>query len=349
MKRRDLIATGCISLTTVSSGCLNFPLRENEDKPWVAVSVVADNVRVGFDTEQVFEVFINPSNLMGRQLPDENQEHHIRIDVSTLEQYGVNIEDLSVETTQGKWGLGPSDAYNNNVDSVDITDGVIELLILTSEDVSETDPIALKLTGYQFTNVESVTEIQYDVQSPEDHVEINHGTFGGPQSGSKCGFTRSTDGEFTLVDPQLLSPTLCPSSIDAYRGSHQNLDIEWLTPEADEVVIEIDISVLDKYGTIGETVIEPLNKRGPSNESRVVGATLDSLSIDEGTISIKLVPDPGTNYASVSVRLSGMDLPIGDPVRDISYEMTIEGDVDETVETGSFDITDNPPDPNSDA
>lgn len=347
MKRRNLIATGCASLTVGVSGCLDRI--KYRDEPWVSATVIPDNIRAGFDTEQVLEISLHQNNVMATKLPDENQEHHIRIDVSSLEQHGVDIGDLSVDTTQRKWGLGPPDAYNNNVDSVEFADGVIDLVIVTSENIHDTDPIALKLTGYQFTNVEAVTEIQYDVQSPDDHVEINHGTFSGPQSRSKCGYTRSTDGEFTIVDPESLSPTLCLSPINTYRESRQNLNIEWLTPEADEVVIEIDISLLDKYGTIGGSVIEPLNRKGPSDEPKVVGATLDSLSIDEWTISIKLVSDTGTNYASVGVRISGMNLSIGDPIRDVSYDMTIEGDVDETVETESFDIFYEPPKDGSDA
>ena len=334
MKRRDLIAAGSVSIIVAGSGCMNFSERESRDEPRVSMPVIANNIRVGFDTEQVIEIF----DLEGSQLPEKNQEHNVRIDVTPLEQYGVNIEDLSVETTQGRWG--PTEAYNNNVDTVNITDGIIDLVIRTSEDASDADPIALKLTGYQFTDVEAVTEIQYNIQSPDDHVEFRNGSFSGRKSGSKCGFTLSLDGKFTLVDPQLLAPTLCPSSINTYRESRQDIYIEWLTPEADEMVIEIDISVLEEYGTIEGLTIESLNKSDKSDGPMVWGATLDSLTVDDWTISMNLVPDPGSNYASVGLRLSGMNLTIGDPVRDVSYDMNIEGDVDETVETGSFDIID---------
>lgn len=340
MKRRDLIATGSVSLIAAGSGCMNFSEGESQDEPRVSMPVTVDNIRVGFDTEQVIEIF----DLSGSQLPEENQEHNVRIDVTPLEQYGVNTEDLSVETTQGRYG--PTEAYNNNVDTLDITDGIIDLMIRTSEDASDADPIALKLTGYQFTDVEAVTEVQYDIQSPDDHVEFRQGSFHGGKSGSKCGFALSLDGEFTLVDPQLLSPTLCLNSINTYRDreSRQDIYVEWLTPEADEVVIEIDISLLEEYGTIEGVTVEPLNKSRNSEEPMVWGATLDSLTIADWTISMKLVPDPGTNYASVGVQLGGLNLTIGDPVRDVSYDMTIEGDVDETVETESFDIVDDRPD-----
>ena len=294
--------------------------------------VTVDNIRAGFDTEQVIEIF----DLGGSQLPEENQEHNVRIDVTPLEQYGVNTNDLSVETTQGRYGS--VEAYNNNVDTLDITDGIIDLVIRTSEDPSDADPIALKLTGYQFTDVEAVTEVQYDIQSPDDHVEFRQGSFHGGKSGSKCGFALSLDGEFTLVDPQLLSPTLCLNSINTYGKTQQDLYVEWLTPEADEVVIEIDISLLEEYGTIEGVTVEPLNKSRNSEEPMVWGATLDSLTIDDWTILMRLVPDPDVNYVSVGVQFSGIDFHIEEPVRDVSYDMTIEGGADETVETQSFDI-----------
>ncbi|CDK40159.1 hypothetical protein [Halorubrum sp. AJ67] len=338
MKRRDLIAVGSLSLIAAGSGCMDLSEGESQDEPRVSMPVTVDNIRVGFDTEQVIEIF----DLAGSQLPEENQEHTVRIDVTPLEQYGVNTEDLSVETTQGRYGS--TEAYNNNVDTLDITDGIIDLVIRTSEDASDADPIALKLTGYQFTDVEAVTEVQYDVQSPDDHVEFRQGSFHGGKSGSKCGFALSLDGEFTLVNPQLLPPTLCPNSINTYRETQQDLYVEWLTPEADEVVIEIDISLLEEYGTIEGFTIEPLSKSRNSDEPMVWGATLENLAIDDWTISMKLVPDSGTNYASVGVQLSGINLNIGDPLRDVSYDMTIEGDADETVETESFDIVDDPPD-----
>lgn len=339
MKRRDLIATGSVSLIAAGSGCLNFSEGESQDEPRVSMPVTVDNIRAGFDTEQVIEIF----DLGGSQLPEENQEHNVRIDVTPLEQYGVNTNDLSVETTQGRYGS--VEAYNNNVDTLDITDGIIDLVIRTSEDPSDADPIALKLTGYQFTDIEAVTEVQYDIQSPDDHVEFSQGSFHGGKSGSKCGFALSLDGEFTLVDPQLLPPTLCPNSINTYRETQQDLYVEWLTPETDEVVIEIDISILEEYGTIEGFTIEPLRKSRNSDEPMVWGATLENLAIEDWTISMKLVPDSGTNYASVGVQLSGINLNIRDPLRDVSYDMTIEGDADETVETESFDIVDDPPEP----
>ncbi len=304
------------------------------------MAVTVDNIRAGFDTEQVIEIF----DLTGSQLPEENQEHNVRIDVTPLEQYGPNREDISVETTQGTFGRlesGSTVDYNNNVDSVDITDGIIDLVIRTSEDASDADPIALKLTGYQFTDVESVTEIQYEVQSPDDHVEFVRGGIGSSRDGSKCGFSRSFDGQFTLVDPQLLPPTLCPSRIpiNGDRQSSQSLYIEWLTPEADELSITIDISVLDEYATVEEAVVEMLNRQFDSDEPSIWGATLENISINDWTVSVELVPDPGTNYAAVAIRIGGINITSKNTVDSLSYNMAIEGDADETVETESFDIS----------
>lgn len=341
MERRDLLVTGCVSLTAAVSGCIDRLKYRNE--PWVTVSVIPDNIRIGFDSEQVFEISLYQSNVMGNKLPEKYRDHYIKIDVSPLTQYGVDIETLSVKTTQGP--RGDPDDYNNNVETVDFSDGVIDLVVHTSEDINETDPIALKLTGFQFTDIEAVTEIQYDVQSPDDYIEIPNGSVNGSRANSSnCVFSRSTDGSFKLIDPQLLPPTLCPNSlpINGDARSSQSLHIEWLTPEDDEVIIEIDISSLDQYGTVEEAVVETLNRRGDSDKPMIWGATLESLTIDDWTVSMKLTPDSGTNYASAVVRIKDIDVTVEDPVRGLSYEMSIEGDAHEAVETESFNITDPP-------
>ncbi len=324
MDRREIIVVGGISLSTAVSGCLGSLEREHRDKPWVKVGLLPDNIRVGVDSEQNLEIHLSQVNVMARRLPDENQEHHIRIDISSLKQYGVNIGNLSIETTQGRWR--PSVDVNTNVDTVDLTDGVIDLVIITSENVHDTDPINLKLAGFQFTDVEPMTEIEYDIQSPNDHMEISDASFSGADS--NCRPRGSGTGRFKLIDPQLLPPTLCPQSITV-DSNPQRLLIEWLTPEDDEIYIEIDVSVLDEYGTAGTTV----------NEREVRGAVLENATIDDSTISIKLVPDSDSNYAAVELRMEGIDITVTEPVDGLSYEMTVDGDVHETVETEPFDIT----------
>lgn len=151
-------------------------------------------------------------------------------------------------------------------------------------------------------------------------------------------------GGFKLIDPQLLPPTLCPNSlpINGDARSSQTLHIEWLTPEDDEVFVEIDLSSLDKYGTVEEAVVKTLNRRGDSDKPMIWGATLESLTIDEWTVSMKLTPDSGTNYASAIVRIRDINVTVEGPVSKLSYEMNIEGDAHETVETESFDITNLP-------
>ena len=331
MKRRDLIAAGSVSLIAAGSGCLNSSEEDSQDEPRVRMTLFAGNIRVGVDTEQVIDIF----NLSESQLPEENQEHNVRIDVTPLEQYGVNVENLSVETTRGRWGWASAEEYNSNVDSVDITDGVIDLVIRTSEDVSEADPMALKLTGFQFTDTEAMAKIRYGLQSPDDYMDFEAGGPSDLESVSEYCFRPSTSWGFTLIDPQLMPPTLCLSSIDTLAG-RQEIRVDWLTPKADEVIVEIDISVLEEYGTLG--ALEPLEKEDGSGEPMILGATLDSLTIDDWTILMRLVPDPDANYVSVGVQFSGMDFRIEEPVRDVSYDMTIEGGADETVETQSFDI-----------
>lgn len=336
MERRDLLVTGCASLTAAVSGCVDRLKYRNE--PWVGVSVIPDNIIAGFDSEQVFEIFMHGSNEMGSKLPEKNREHQIRIDVSPLEQYGVDIENLSVETTQGI--ERDSDNYNNNIETVDLTDGVIDLVVRTSEDVYDTDPIALMLKGLQFSDLEAVTEIQYDVQSPTDHVEISNGVVNIERAKrSDCATARSADEAFKLIDPQLLPPTLYPDALPVNQLS-QRLYIEWLTPEDDEVFVEIDISSLDKYGTVEEAAVETVNRRGDSDKPMIWGATLESLTIDDRTVSMKLTPDSGTNYASAIVRIRDINVTAEDPVEGLSYEMNIEDDAHETVKTESFDIID---------
>lgn len=337
MKRRSLIATGCVCLGTAISGCLSLDRIRYRDEPWVTASVTTDNIRAGFDSKQLLEISLQPSNVMGSKLPDENQQHHLRIDVSSLEQYGVDVENLSVETTEGRWG-GPG--YNNNIDTLDFTDGVIDIVILTSEDVNEANTVALNLTGFQFTDVEAATKIQYDVQSPDDHVEISNEMLSSFKRESKCGF-RINGAEFTLINPKLLPPTLCPGSLTISSNSQgsQGLIIEWLTPKEQEVYVDIDISSLDEYATVEGASIKLRDKRGNSDEPRIWGATLEEATIDDWTLSLKLVPDSGSNYAAVSVRITGMEMAIEESVEGLSYDMSIEGDAQETVETESFNIT----------
>ncbi|WP_168654568.1 hypothetical protein [Halorubrum sp. PV6] len=71
-------------------------------------------------------------------------------------------------------------------------------------------------------------------------------------------------------------------------------------------------------------------------------SVLSTLSVSR--TPILSVPKGFNRVASVGVQLGGLNLTIGDPVRNVSYVMTIEGDVDETVETESFDIVDDRPD-----
>jgi len=337
VKRRSLIATGCVCVNTAISGCLSLDRIKYRDEPWVTASLIADNIRAGFDSKQLLEISLQPSNVMGNKLPDENQKHHLRIDVSSLEQYGVDIENLSVETTKGKWG-GPG--YNNNIDTLDFTNGVIDIVVLTSEDVNEANTVALNLTGFQFTDVEAATKIQYDVQSPDDHVEISNESLGSFKKASKCGFMIN-GAEFTLINPKLLPPTLCPASLGINRNGQgsQNLIIEWLTPKEDEMYVDIDISSLDGYATVEGASIKLRDKSANSDESRIWGATLEDATIEDWTVSLKLVPDSGSSYASASVRISGMEMAIEESVEGLSYDMSIEGDAQETVETESFNIT----------
>ncbi|WP_152421860.1 hypothetical protein [Halorubrum saccharovorum] len=274
---------------------------------------------------------------MGNKLPDENQQHHLRIDVSSLEQYGVNVEDLSVETTKGRWG--GTGNYNNNIDTLDFTNGVVDIVILTSEDVNEANRVALNLTGFQFTDVEAATKIQYDVQSPDDHVEISNEMFSNFKKESKCGF-RINGAEFTLINPELLPPTLCPGSLTTSMNGQgsQGLIVEWLTPKEEEIHVDIDLSSLDGYATVGGASIKLRDKRGNSDEPRIWGATLEDATIDDWTLSLKLVPDSGSNYAAASVRITGIEMAIEESIKGLSYDMSIEGDAQETVETESFNI-----------
>lgn len=314
------MSAGAVSL----AGCVGFPGRQQRDKPWVNAVVHADNIKVGVDDRQVINISMGQVNVMATQLPEENREHQLTIDTSSLERYGVDVDALSVEPTQGTFRS--SDDVNANLETVDITDGVIDLVVVTPESVHDAEPIALQLTGFQFTDVDALTDIQYDIQSTNDHVDIGDINYRGYDG--NCRFRGPGNGGFKLIDPQLLPPTLCPQSIRTDATS-QRLDIEWLTPKNDEVLIEIDVSALNEYGTVG-TAIEVREIRG---------ATHERATIDNSTISMELVPSSDTNYAAMDIRMKGIDLSEADPVEDISYEMTVEGDGHETVETESFDIT----------
>lgn len=325
MKRRQYIIAGGVSVSAAASGCLRSPKREYRDEAWVNVHVIPDNILLGVDSEQYLDIRMSPRNIMARRLPEESQEHHINIDLSSVEQYGVNIDNLSVETTQPK--RASSDVANRNVDAVEFTDGVITLVIVTSDDIAETDPIALEVTGFEFTDVDAVTEIRYDIQSPNDHVDVSDFTVSGYDG--NCKFSGSGNGGFMLIDPRLLPPAVCPSNIGVTSMSQsQRLVIEWLTPEDDELLIEIDMSALDDYGTISGNVVK----------REIRGAVLEDVTIDDWTVSMRLVPDSDSNYVMIDIRVRGIGLTVVDPVEDVSYEVTVEGDAHETVETESFSI-----------
>jgi len=319
-RRSFLASVGAVSL----AGCMGFPGSQQRDKPWVNAHVRPENIKLGVDSRQNLDISIGQVNVMARQLPEENREHQLTIDTSPLAQYGVDVDDLSVEPTQGKWRSSAN--VNANIETVAITDGVIDLVVVTPETVHDADPIALQLTGFQFADVDAVTEIQYDIHSPTDHVDISDSSHSG--NDCSCRFRGSGNGGFKLIDPQQLPPTLCPQSISV-EASSQRLLIEWLTPETEELFIEIDVSVLTEYGMVG-TAIE---------EREIWGATLERATVDDSTISMRLVPDSDTSYAAVEVLMEGIDITDADPVNDISYEMTVEGDSHETVETEPFDIT----------
>jgi len=311
MKRRDYIVGGGVSLSAAASGCLRSPEREYRDEAWVNIGVLPDDIRVGVDSEQYLDIRMVPRNVMARRLPDENQEHHITIDTSPLEQYGVDLDNLSVKSIQPERSF--SDTANKSVDAVDISDGVIDLVIVSPEDVTRGPHIRLQLTGFQFADVEAVTNISYDIQSPDDHLETGSNSHG-----------------FKLIDPQLHPPTLSPRSIMATsRSTSHSLSIDWLTPEDDEVYIEIDMSTLDDYGTINGAVVE----------REIRGAILEEATIDGWAVSLRLAPDSDSNYAAVSIRIEGITITAENPVENLSHEMTVEGDANETVETEPFDIT----------
>ena len=206
---------------------------------------------------------------------------------------------------------------------------MINIVAVTSENIHDADPIALEVTGFAFGDVEPMTEIEYDIQAPDDHVGVpevgHHG------ADSNCTPRASSGRGFKLVDPQLVPPTLCPQSFSVDSTS-QRLLLEWITPEDDEIDIEIDISALNEHGTVGTRI----------TEQEVNGARLENATIDDSTISMKLIPDSDSPRVTVEFSMEELEITATEPVEGLSYEMTVAGDANETVDTEPFDITEEP-------
>ncbi|MWV63275.1 hypothetical protein GRS48_00295 [Halorubrum sp. JWXQ-INN 858] len=322
MKRREYIILGGASVSAAVSGCLGSLGPGRRDKPWVTLSLFSSDIIRKFHSEQYLEIHPSQANVEGRNLPPENQEHHISVDVTVLAQYGVDLENLSVEPTQERerppdyspevtrWTGRLPEEPNTDIDTVEMADGMIDLVLTTPENITQADPIGLNLTGFDCIDVEAMTTASYDVQSSDDHVN-------------------PSQHEFQVFDPQQLPPTLYPRGM-MENSDTQVLTIDWLVPETEEVVMEIDTSTMDEYGTI----------RGPVIEEKVRGGVLKTATINGSTVSMRLLPDSDSDFASVQVRLNGVE--IRNTAEGLLYQMTVEGDTHETVETKPFDIETEP-------
>lgn len=318
MKRREFVVAGGVFLAAVVSGCLDSsdPTDQNNvsdsvdqnDSDLYTDIYSVDDIIVGGKEEQTLGLIIESNSAVA----DIKEEFHFEIDVSVLEQYGVDVEQIAVETGQ-KEGMHPESGAPT-VDILDATGGVIDLVVLPPND-SQVVTIDVQLAGFQFTNVETTTGLSYDIQFPDDG-----------RSSDEIRMTES----FDLIDPQALPPTLSPGFLIVEESDQsQSLSVEWLTPEDDEVLIEVDLSALDEYGTIEEAGI---------TEEEIHGAVLTEATIDDWIVSMRLVPDSDTSYAAAEISLNGVDVTVADPVEGMSYEMTVEGDAHETVETEPFEI-----------
>lgn len=63
---------------------------------------------------------------------------------------------------------------------------MIDFVVVTPERVHDPDPIVLQLTGFQFADVDAVTDIQYDIQPENKHVDVPD--FGYHDDDSNCEF-----------------------------------------------------------------------------------------------------------------------------------------------------------------
>ena len=286
------------------------------------MSLFSSDIIRGLHGEQYLEIHPSQANVEAQNLPPENQEHHISVDVAVLEQYGVELENLAVEPTQDidrapdyspevirSTGRLPEEP-STDIDTVEFADGVIDLVLTTPENIRQADPIGLKLTGFDFTDVDAMVTTSYDVQSSDDHVSLSQR-------------------EFQIFDPQGLPPTLYP--MDMIENSDtQLLTVDWVVPDTEEVAIEIDTSAIDEYGTI----------QGPVTEEKARGGVVETATIDGSTVSVRLLPDPDSDFISVQINLDGIE--ITNTAEGLLYEMTVEGDAHETVETKPFDIETEP-------
>jgi len=305
-------------VSTAVSGCLGSLGAGRRDKPWVTLNLFSSDIIRGFHSEQYLEIHPLQANVEGQNLPAENQQHHLSIDLALLEQHGVDLENLSVEPNQERerpldyspeatlWTGGLPEEPNTNIDTLEMTDGMIDLVLTTPENIIQADPIGLNLTGFDFVDVGAIISASYDFQSSDNHVNSSHRGF-------------------QVFDPQQLPPTLYPS--DMMVGSNnQRLTIDWLVAKNEEIVMEIDTSAIDEYGTIQGSVIE----------EKVHGGVLETATFDGSTVLLRLLPDSDSDFASVQVRLNGVETT--NTAEGLLYEMTVEGDTHEIVETKSFDI-----------
>ena len=225
MKRREFVLAGAVSYSIVAAGCLESTDSEQQRGEWVVEAVVPEDIVAGFDEQQMINLHMLLSN--GSGLPDETRPSQITIDTAALGRDGVNVENLSAQVIQTK--SRPPEAEAATVESVEVTDGTVDLTVFFPDEAEYS--VELELSGFYFDDVESTTDLRYDVHSADDHVET-------------AGHSR----EFNLTNPQLHPPTLIPGDLKVDQAEQsQSLSVEWLTPVDDEVHIDVDMSALDEY------------------------------------------------------------------------------------------------------
>lgn len=324
MKRRALLATlatttvaGCANgIETLDSGASNrepYGIDDGEyvdpdpdDEPSenaereLHAALYPQSDLVGSEHDLALEVFA---------VPEETDELVFELDLGILGAHGVTLgqPEIDVEFIEGD-GYDESDELDLAVASADWN--VVDLTLTTLEAFHVV--AVFSLGGFDTSEAGAATDLEYGFAVRDHDAEVRWG------------------GSFDLIDLENQSPTVTPRGLfTGWSSQRQRIDIEWLRPEGEAIAVDIDVTPLAEYGSLEETTVD---------RTEFVGGTVEHAAVEDGIVSLELAVPPDGEYAAGQVTIAGMDLSVEEPAEEVTYEVSLEGVVDDDVEVQPFEI-----------
>ncbi|PSP77126.1 hypothetical protein BRC81_10885 [Halobacteriales archaeon QS_1_68_20] len=258
--------------------------------------VMVDDLVLG-EPEQV----IGPMRAAGYD--EDVDEVVVEIDVSVLEDHGVDVSDAAVDVSD-------ADVVDASLEAATVEDGVVELVFAPENTGFAVDGV--RLTGLDTSSATPATGVEFDVDFSEGE-----------------GDTRS----FDLVDPEQVTPTLSSRHLYLDRGS-QSLTLEGIQPASETVTVEVDVTALEAHD---------VGVDGLDADASAGGATVSETAVEAGTVTVVLSPAEDAALVDVRIELTGFDTPDVDGedrvhAAAVEYEVHVEGSAGDPVEVEPFDV-----------